>query len=274
MDAQGALRFERIELGGCRAEHATGGSGPSVLFLHGWGVGPRSYSDALVGLLELGCRVLAPALPCFGGTPPLSGSKCSFPGYAQWLVRYLEEQQSSEPVVVVGHSFGGGVALQFAHDHPERVRSVVMCNGVGGLDGAGGERPLWSWGRELGSDLLAPDSVTRVLPAVLGVALPNLVQNPVAVWRASGIARHADLRREARVLRRRGMPMTVVWSDRDRLVSHGSVSAMCRAAGVEPVVVAGHHSWLIADPKRFADVVLLALVEAGVIEESLLRLTA
>lgn len=269
------VRFERIEVAGARAEHGTGGSGPPVLFLHGWGVGPRSYSGSLSKLTEIGCRVIAPAQPGFAGTAGLDAASCSFPGYSRWLVDYLSTLGVTEPVFVVGHSFGGGVAVQFAHDYPERVRGVVACNGVGGPARLGpSERPWWDWGRQLGSDLLALESVARVIPAVLGEALPNFVQNPLAMWRVGEFVRRADLRREVRVLVRRQTALTLVWSDRDRLVSHGSFSMLCRAAGITGVVVPGHHSWLIADPRRFAEVVLRALVDAGVVEESLGLLSA
>ncbi len=222
-----------------------------------------------------GCRVLAPALPGFGGTPSLSGAFCSFPGYARWLCDYLDSAGVSERVVVVGHSFGGGVAVQFAHDFTQRVRAVVACNGVGGLVGPGSHgRPWWEWGRQLGSDLFALDSVLRVFPAVMGQALPNIMSNPRALWRVGEVVRGADLRREALVLQKQGIPVTLVWSDRDRLISHGNFVSMCKSAGVEGVVVPGHHSWLIADPARFCDIVLRALVEAGVVEEALTRLTA
>ena len=268
------LGFGRIEVCGRSVEQAWGGDGPPVLFLHGWGIGPRSYSDSLHRLVGAGCRVLAPALPGFGGTHALDGDECTFEGYAQWVSRYLDAVGIGAPVVVVGHSFGGGVAVQFAHDHPGRVRAVVACNGVGGGWPGFLERPWWEWGRYLGSDLLSIESLLRVLPAVLGQAVPNIVQNPIAMWRVSDVVRRADLRREVRVLRRRGIGVTVVWSDRDRLVSHGGFSSMCTAAGVQGVVVPGNHSWLIADPARFVDVILGALVEVGVVEESLVRLTA
>lgn len=272
------LHFERLTPGattGVRAEHGTGGSGVPVVFLHGWGIGPRSYGSTLNALLGIGCRVFAPAMPGFGGTHALGSGRCTFAGYADWVVRYLDAVGVQERAVVVGHSFGGGVAVQVAHDHPGRVRAVVTCNGVGGMGGSTPvDRPWWEWGRCLGSDLLALQSVARVLPAVMGQAVPNLIQNPFAMWRVGDIVRRADLRREMRVLKRQGVPVTVVWSDRDRLVPYAGFSAMCRAAGVEGVEVPGHHSWLIADPSRFAEVMVRAFAAAGLVEEALVGVSA
>lgn len=254
-------------------------SGIPVLFFHGWGVGPHSYGAPLTALERMGCEVHAPALPGFGGAAALGGGDCNFPGYARWAASYLDEHEVDEPVVVIGHSFGGGVAVQFAHDHPERVRAAVLCNGVGGfpwtaapvdgVDLAAGGRPLWEWGRHLGADLFAFTTLTRVLPALLGEVVPNLVTNPLAMWRVGEFVRHADLVTEMAVLARREMPVTVVWSDRDRLVPRAGFLSMCRAAGVTGEVVPGTHSWLIADPARFADIVWRSMCEAGVVEDTL-----
>jgi len=178
--------------------------------------------------------------------------------------------------VVVGHSFGGGVALQLAHDHPDRVRGVVLCNAVGGPHRHDGgqrrpmaERPLWEWGRELGADLLGLSSMARILPPVLEEAVPNFVQHPMAMWRVAEFVRRADLLPQAARVAELGVPMTVVWSDRDRLVPHAAFAALCEASGVDGVVVPGFHSWMIADPVRFADIVWRATVEAGAVDHML-----
>ena len=52
-------------------------------------------------------------------------------GYAAWVERFLDALGADEPVLVLGHSFGGGIATRFAHDRPERVRYLVLLNSVG-----------------------------------------------------------------------------------------------------------------------------------------------
>lgn len=247
-----------------------------VLFLHGWGVGPHAYAAALAELQLFGCKVMAPAQPGFGSTPALDGSDCSFAGYARWAASFLDAQEVDGPVTVIGHSFGGGVAVQLAHDHPERVAAVVLCNAVGGFPWAEPghaapvvDRPWWQWGRILGTDLLTDSALVRVLPAVLGGAVPNLVANPLAMWRVGEFVRRAHLLEEIAAVSRRRVPLTLVWSDRDRLVPHAGFSALCRAARVEGEVVPGNHSWLIAHPRRFADIVLRAMVDADVVRPSM-----
>lgn len=53
-------------------------------------------------------------------------------GYGAWLAGFIDAVGITEPVFLVGHSFGGAVSIQFAHDHQERVRTLVRVSSVGG----------------------------------------------------------------------------------------------------------------------------------------------
>jgi lipase len=62
----------------------------------------------------------------------------------------LLEQQADGPVVVVGHSFGGAIAVHLAAAHPARVAALVLLDPAIALDGA--------WMHEIASAMLAsPD---------------------------------------------------------------------------------------------------------------------
>src|SRR5215218_7796952 len=125
------LVWKRTMVHGRTALYGEAGEGLPVLFLHGWGLGQHSYKRALKRLVQLGCRVFAPALPGFGGTAELPKDEFSLVGYAAWVERFLQAVEVDEPVFLMGHSFGGGVAIQFAHDHTKRVRTLVLVNSVG-----------------------------------------------------------------------------------------------------------------------------------------------
>lgn len=62
-------------------------------------------------------------LPGFGASP-LPDSVWGAEGYADAVAPVLDEMR--KPVVVVGHSFGGRVALQLATKYPERVGALVL----------------------------------------------------------------------------------------------------------------------------------------------------
>lgn len=266
------LVWKRTEVDGRPALYGEAGEGLPVLFLHGWGLGQHSYKRSLKRLVQLGCRVVAPALPGFGGTAELPRSTCSLEGYAGWVNQFLDALEIDEPVFLMGHSFGGGVAIQFAHDMPKRVRTLVLVNSVGGSTWRAGEsavrsmaqRPLWDWGIHFPRDILPLRQITRVLPVVLEDALPNLLRNPWNLWRVGNLARQADLTGELEELKRRRVPVVVLWGEDDRIIPKASFDALCTAIGAEGEVVAGNHSWLLADPDAFGEVITNVLEVAKV----------
>lgn len=253
---------QRTFVQGRPAGFGTAGEGMPVVLLHGWALAHHTYREVVEAIAAQGCRVIAPAMPGFGGTPELPSASFSLRGYAQWVADLLDAIDVREPVVMVGHSFGGGVAIRFAHDHRQRVRSLVLVNSVGGSAWRQGrtlksitERPLWDWGLHFPGDVFPLRQATRVLPVVAEDLLPNIVRNPRAIVRVANLARRADLRSELEALRDSGLPISILWGRRDGIIPRESFEALCVASGVEGTVVEGSHSWLLADPRQFGEVI-------------------
>jgi pimeloyl-ACP methyl ester carboxylesterase len=117
------------------------------------------------------------------------------------------------------------------------------------------ERPLWDWGLHFPADIWPVRQATRVLPIIAEDVVPNVLRNPRAFVRVANLARRADLRRELEALRDRGLPVTILWASRDGIVPRESFEALCVASGVEGTVVDGSHSWLLADPEQFGEII-------------------
>ena len=245
------------------------GSGPVALFLHGWGLRPRAYARPIEAMAAAGCRVVAPALPGFGGTPELPIAVRTFGGYGAWVGRFLDSIGAGDLVLVAGHSFGGGVSTAFVHHQPDRVASLLLANAVGGPTWAllpnevrtMIQRPFWDWGRHFGGDLLHSPGRLRLIPTLLEDFVPNLLSNPLGMYRTGKVIRRADLVAEVRTIAALGIPVSVAWSDRDGLVPRSAFDDLRRAAGVEGVVVEGAHAWLIAEPEGFGELAISALVD-------------
>lgn len=257
------LRWRQVHVDATPVDYAVGGHGRPVVFLHGWGLGPATYRTALRDLAHRGLRVYAPAMPGFGGTPELPIGARDIDGYAAWVGRFVDAVGIRGPVTVIGHSFGGGVAVRAAHDLPDHVDELVLVNSVGGarwlsagIDRPIHERPIWDWMLSLPADALGSRSVGQVVGAIAGVALPNVIRDPMAVWRAGHLARTADLRPELAVLAKRGLPVTLLWGTGDTVIPEASFASMREALG-EPnvVMVRGKHCWPIGDPTRFGETV-------------------
>lgn len=275
------LEWHSVTVGGRRVNYGVAGAGPPVVFLHGWALGRRSYKRALKRLVQQGCRVYAPALPGFGGSSDLPGARPDMADHAAWLAGFCDAAGVAAPAVVAGHSLGGAVAARFAHDHPERVAHLVLINAVGAAvwrDGAGAvrylaERPLWGWVADFSVDIVTSDGLGPTVRAIVEDAVPNLVRNPLGMWRAAGLARRADLRVELERLRGDGVPVTAVSSEGDLIIPPASFAALCATLGVDGRVVPGRHSWLLGRPDTFATV-MAEVVEAATVPPPVLRLVA
>jgi pimeloyl-ACP methyl ester carboxylesterase len=261
-DSSNNLVWLQTAVGGDEVTYGVAGEGPPVVFLHGWALGHHAYKRSLKRVAALGYQVFVPALPGFGGTLDLPESEFSFAGYAAWVDRFLDSVSITRPAIVIGHSFGGGVAIQLAHDWPERLNRLVLVSSLGApawSDAGWGirslaERPLWDWGLHFPLTLLPIRRSGRLLATLLEDALPNMVHNPRALWKAANLARQTDLTAELETLAAGDLPVDVLWGERDTIVPRASYEALCKAVGSEGRVVGGQrHLWLLGDPDAFGE---------------------
>jgi pimeloyl-ACP methyl ester carboxylesterase len=104
------------------------GSDPPVLLLHGWGASAASFS----GLLQLSRtrrRLVALDLPGFGESP-LGIPSWTRASYAHLVRQFLVSRDGAE-VTVLGHSYGGGVALRLAGESSPPLDRLILCAASG-----------------------------------------------------------------------------------------------------------------------------------------------
>src|SRR5437868_3282533 len=98
-----------------------------VLALHGQPGTGRDFA-ALARLLDGECRVLAPDRPGWGSR---AGERArGFAAGADDAAAVLD-REGVERAVVLGFSWGGGVAVELARRHPERVEALVLAGSIG-----------------------------------------------------------------------------------------------------------------------------------------------
>jgi pimeloyl-ACP methyl ester carboxylesterase len=101
------------------------GDGPvRVLALHGWRRTSADFDKTLAGLGP-GVSSVALDLPGFGASPE-PPSAWGTQDYAEAVAAVLPELDLPVPVVVLGHSFGGRVAVRLAAAHPDAVKALVL----------------------------------------------------------------------------------------------------------------------------------------------------
>jgi pimeloyl-ACP methyl ester carboxylesterase len=111
----------RSYLGGRVFGELSDGPGPLMVALHGWGRDHRDFRNSLSGY----SRLLVD-LPGFGVSPP-PPQAWGAADYAACVAAVLDEHAWPEPAVVLGHSFGGRVAVCLAASRPDLVRAMLLC---------------------------------------------------------------------------------------------------------------------------------------------------
>ena len=106
----------------------TTGDGPTAILLHSSGSSGRQW-DALVDSLQSRFRLQTVDFHGHGGTPAWPGGRTiTLEDEAALIAPLLAA--SPDGAHLVGHSYGGAVALKLAQLHPQRVRSVAVYEPV------------------------------------------------------------------------------------------------------------------------------------------------
>jgi len=214
------------------------GSGPVVLLLHGLGSDSTTWVPAMTHLAR-SYTVIAPDLLGHGQSDKPQADY-SVGGYANGM-RDLLTVLDVDKVTVVGHSFGGGIAMQFAYQFPERTERICLVAPGGlGPDVSVLLRALTVPGAGLVLGALAPAAVQHVVRGGLkGLARTRLpytqdLGEAAEVYRAlcDPRARRAIRHVTSHVLDWRGqtlsmldraylaqlMPLGVVWGRNDHMI--------------------------------------------------------
>jgi pimeloyl-ACP methyl ester carboxylesterase len=117
-----------IEVHGRPMNFIEAGSGPVLLLIHGM-AGTCANWESVIEPLAIDRTVIAPDFPGHGASAP-GGGDYSLGGLASSL-RDLMLALGHERATLVGHSLGGGVAMQFTYQFPEMVERLALVSSGG-----------------------------------------------------------------------------------------------------------------------------------------------
>jgi len=293
------VRARETELHGHRVRFLEAGDGapgrPVVLLVHGITSRADCWADVVRDLAR-DHHVVAPDLLGHGGSAKPRGDY-SLGAYASGL-RDLVAALGHDRVTVVGHSLGGGVAMQFAYQFPERTERLALASSGGlGREVSIFLRAAALPGSELVLPLLTPPALRGAVSTLgrLG-ARAGLQAGPDLAEAVRGFlslndaaARAAFLHTLRSVIDPTGqrvsgrdrlylaadLPTLVLWGERDPIipVAHGRAAhAAMPGSRMEVFAGAGHFPHL-DDPARFAGVLRdwIAATAPAVLDEEVLR---
>jgi pimeloyl-ACP methyl ester carboxylesterase len=252
---------DRMPLTGGAISYTKAGTGPAMLLIHGLGGTRRTWRHLIPGLARTH-TVIAPDLPGHGLSDPPAGDYSL--GAHACVMRDLLLTLGYPRASIVGHSLGGGVALQAAYQFPERTERVVLISS-GGL---GAEvTPILRAATLPGADTVVaglssiPTALTQrlfgVLPALIGHSDARVLAD-VLRGLTDDHQRRAFLRTARTVIDWRGqtvsagrqlgllseVPLLVAWGANDKTIPpqhhHALAERVPHAVTVE-IPDAGHY---------------------------------
>ena len=119
---------EEVVIHGHRVSFRRSGTGSAIVLIHGITGSSRTWEDVIPPLAEHH-TVIAPDLLGHGDSAKPRGDY-SLGAYASGI-RDLTLARGHERATILGHSLGGGIALQFAHQFPERLERLILVSGGG-----------------------------------------------------------------------------------------------------------------------------------------------
>ena len=212
-----AYARQTLTINGIETVVLTAGEGEPLVYLHG--AGTVTGFDALLPLAER-FRLIVPFHPGFGP----SADDPTIDDVHDFRRHYLDlfDELGLEELSLIGHSMGGWIAANFAADHPERVRRLVLVAPLGLKVDEHPTQDVFSIpGHELGTYLAADLSVFEghvpvpPTPEFLADGYREMTSAARVLW-----ARPYDLKL-ARWLHRLRMPTLILWGEADRMIPAG-----------------------------------------------------
>ena len=229
--------LKNFDLHGERVVYVDEGSGEVLLLLHGMAGSSQTWRSVIKPLSRR-FRVIAPDLPGHGeSTKPRSDYSL---GAFAVLLRDLLDELGVTRATIIGHSLGGGVAMQFLYQHPDYAQRLILI-GSGGLGPDVGLtlRLLSAPGAELIMPIIAPRQVLTAGDRVWSWLRKAGIEAPRGeeIWRSYSTfsdapTRQAFLRTLRSVVDYRGqavsalnrlntkteLPIMAIWGEKDAII--------------------------------------------------------
>lgn len=120
------LKENKININGIDLYYKTAGEGEPLLILHGWGASSVSWVRLIDEIAGKGFKLIIPDLPGFGKTEAPKDI-WGITEYANLISSFIKELNLSN-FSLLGHSFGGGIALKITTENGTKPFRLILCD--------------------------------------------------------------------------------------------------------------------------------------------------
>lgn len=240
------MEHEHREHVGPYAIHSiASGSGAPLVFLHGWSQHAGS-SRHIRDMLAHKYTVISPSHLGFGKSSALPRHGFSIADYGQVYMTWLMQRHLTN-VTLIGHSFGGAIAIVVAAMAPVgMVKRVILIDALGVRYQRSGTSWAWQWLlKEVGNLLDAPKKQAQLLTAPF---FQHAVTRPRNLISLSTLSTTLDVQAYAKQIR---VPTDILWGDADTFVPRSVGEQLHKCIPNSTLtVIPGGHDWPLLHPER------------------------
>ena len=272
------MEDHRVSIHGREMAYRIAGDGPAVLLIHGM-AGSSLTWETTIDRLASSATVIAPDLPGHGGSSKPRGDYSL--GALANALRDLLIVLGHDKATIVGHSLGGGIAMQFAYQFPDRCERLVLVSAGGlGKEVHGLLRALSAPGAEYVLALATAPALLNAAAAVTGwlgnlglrtaPAFAEVMRSYRGLGDAEARVAFFDTLRAVidlggqrvcaadRLYLAAEVPTLIVWGDRDPFIpiAHAHAASAAIAGSALEIFDGSGHFPHRDDPDRFAELVV------------------
>lgn len=232
-----------------------------VLLLHGWIREKNAkdyYANTILEFEKRGYEVLIPDMPGFGKTTTPK-HPLTLQDYAIFVYKYLHKL-NVEPNIVIGHSFGGRVIIEYLSLFPCNVKTVVL-SGTPGYPSIKKSKMLLSLLiAKIGGTIVSLPLISKLKERIRGWYY--YIVGARDFYRAEGAMRQTfkNIVTESldEKMKNMNVPTLLIWGENDVIVPVGVAKKMQQAIqNVELSIIPFEgHSVITSKPDRFVDEVI------------------
>jgi len=233
-----------------------------ILILHGWQVPVARYFSLKELFQKAGFQVLVPQLPGFAFKETIKKAY-QLDDYLDFVVDFLKKKKIDN-IFLIGHSFGGRIAIKFAILHPEKIRALILT-GVPAIREKKFKRQMFFVAAKIGKIFFAIPPFSFLQPVTR--KLLYFLSDEWDYYQTKGKMRETFQKiineNLESLLTKIKAPTLLIWGEKDRIVPLSVAQEMVkRISGAKLTIIANaSHKLPYEKPKIFSEKCLKFFIE-------------
>lgn len=208
-----------------------------IVILHGWNLSREKYKNLSALLFKKGFSVYSPDLPGFGKSE-IPKKVFTLSDYVAFVEQYMKRNKIKR-AIILGHSFGGRVAIKLAAANPQKIASLILTGVPGFLPASRAKIAFFLFLSKIGKKLFGLPGLTLFEESARRILYKFARASDYQ--RTEGIMREAfkSIIKEDLILSMKQIacPALLIWGEKDGIVSEKIGKKMAKLVKLSKLVI-------------------------------------